>query len=103
MNARKLRNALDKLEDANESLARISSLFKYETLDEADPKFERNRRDVTFEIGGPSTHIQSFILTRLEHTTLKNALLVIFNDRKLAAEKALEAELKDVVTCTQQQ
>ena len=85
----KLASAIEARKQANEGHNRIVALFKYDTLDEADPKFERVRSDVTFEIGGPCAHLAGTILTREEHTILKNALMEIVCGRISKAEDAI--------------
>ncbi len=69
-----------KLESINYELSKMN-IFQYDTLDEADPKLERIRSDVTVEIGGPSAHIKFVVLTRAEHTQVKNLVEKILNDR----------------------
>ena len=77
------------LERTNENLSKMN-IFGYDTLDEADPKHERIRGDVTIEIGGPSTHIRFAVQTRAEHTIIKNAVESILNSRLDAANTRLE-------------
>jgi hypothetical protein len=64
-------------------------IFKYDTLDEADPGKERIRRDLTVEIGGPSTHIKFTILTREEHTVLYDAIKKILDYRHIELNEEL--------------
>ena len=65
-------------------------IFKYNTLDEADPKYERVGGEVTVEIGGPSTHIKFGIRTRAEHTKIKDAVESILTERLRAANARLD-------------
>lgn len=64
-------------------------IFKYSTHDEADPGKERLRTDITVEIGGPSTHIKFTVMTREEHTIIKDAVMAILNNRKGNLVKSL--------------
>ena len=81
MDVRNLSALTASLERAQENLDKVNALFKYDTLDEADPKHERIRGDVTIELGGPSTHMKTGIMTREEHTTLKECITRILTCR----------------------
>ena len=82
--------AIEARKQANDGHNRLVELFKYDTLDEADTKLERVRSDVTFEIGGPCAHLAGTILTRAEHTLLRNALTEIVCGRINKAEDAIK-------------
>ncbi|KKM62772.1 hypothetical protein LCGC14_1518320 [marine sediment metagenome] len=77
------------IDDAKYNLNKMG-IFKYDTLDEVDPKFERVRGDVTVEIGGPSTHIKFFVLTRAEHTKVKDVVESILTNRLNDANERLD-------------
>jgi len=86
-----LKDAVDCLICTDERIHRIKELFKYDTLDEADPGKGKANSDVTIELGGPCTHVKFAILTRAEHTILKDALDTLFDSRRavLVAELGL--------------
>lgn len=84
----------DDIEAAEYNLSKMG-IFGYGTLDEADSSKERLGRDVTVEIGGPSTHIKITILTRKEHTKVKNLIETILNDRLKDANKRLDEFCKN--------
>ena len=72
-------------------------IFDYDTADEANPStaHERSSRsDISIEIGGPSTHIKIYVITRAEHTIIKNAVEEILRGR----EMQLNARLYDFCT-----
>ena len=83
-------SSIDLKNRAQDNLSRITELFKYDTLDECDPRIERIKRDVTFEIGGPCAPMASAIMTRTEHTILKTALVEIMNARIMAANRVIK-------------
>ena len=86
MDTKTISSALKGIEDAEYNLGKFN-IFKYDTLDEADPGKERVRADVTVEIGGPSAHIKITVLTRAEHTKVKNMMTEILTTR-LATHQA---------------
>lgn len=85
---KKLHEISKKIESVQYELSKMG-IFNYNTLDEADPKFERIRSDITVEIGGPSTHIKFTVLTRDEHTRVKKVVESILRDRMNDLEKEL--------------
>lgn len=87
---KELLKALTQSGENEEYKRRIVELFKYDTLDEADPKKERIRSDVTVELGGPCGSVRFTILTREEHTILKTALLEIINNRITTSESIID-------------
>ena len=71
-------------------------IFKYETLDEANPAQDRGRgRDVTVEIGGPCAHIKFTIETRVEHTMIKEAVQAILGNRAKRLKTEFAARCHD--------
>lgn len=90
----KIELAISSLKDTQYNVDKFK-IFGYNTLDEADPKHERVRADLTVEIGGPSTHIKFSVLTREEHTIIKDAVQSIFKKRQATAESELRLACKD--------
>jgi len=66
-------------------------IFRYDTLDEAGTKHERLHSDITVEIGGPSAHIKFRIVTKNEHTKIKNVVQEILDNRLDKANLELDA------------
>ncbi len=77
------------IEDAIYNLSKMG-IFKHDTLDEADPKRERLRTDVTVEIGGPFNSIKFGIRTRAEHTKVKDVVESILTNRLNDAKERLD-------------
>lgn len=83
---------VDRLQGIEEERDKLS-IFKHDTLDEADPRYERaSNSDIRVEIGGPGAHIRLVILTRREHTLLRTAITDIIEGRI----KRLNEELDDL-------
>jgi len=95
MDTKDIFSALKGIEGAEYNLAKFD-IFKYDTLDEADPKKERVRSDLTVEIGGPSVHIKITVLTRAEHTKVKNMMTEILTARLATHQTNLLQACKDV-------
>jgi len=85
----KIKKISDDIEKAQYNLDKMG-IFKYDTLDEADKSKERIRGDVTVEIGGPSAHIKFTILTREEHTKVRNVVETILKNRLNEANVRLD-------------
>ena len=92
---RELAEAIERAKSAEEYKKRIADLFKYETLDEANPSEERSRRDVTVELGGPCVHAKLVIMTRTEHTILREALDKIIGNRLVESNQEIDELCKE--------
>lgn len=97
MNIDGIAKALEGIKNVKHNLDKFG-IFNHDTLDEADPRKERIRSDITIEIGGPSTHIQITVLTRDEHTKIKSVMAEILNSRLALHQANLLLECKKLAT-----
>jgi hypothetical protein len=97
MDISKIIKAAKSIEDAEYNIGKFR-IFDYETLDEADSGKDRIRSDVTVEIGGPSTHIKFIVLTRSEHTMIKDVIAAIFKERLTHAQDNLICACKEIIS-----
>ena len=87
-------NIAELIDGNNYELNKLN-IFNHDTLDEANPKHERTKSDITIEIGGPGTHISFAVRTRAEHTIIKHAVIGILRQREKDLNEMLDVLCQD--------